>query len=100
MPLVDDGLGDLTYQVIGCAMRVHNTLGPGLREEHYEDALAAELANAQLPFEQQKPIEIHLGESQVGVVILDLLVPMQLDTPRSRPGFKTPGLRGGKVLPD
>ena len=74
MPLVDDGTGGLTYQVIGCAMKAHNALGPGLKEEHYEDALAIELSNAGISFERQKPVEINLGESNVGVVILDLLV--------------------------
>lgn len=78
MPIVDDGTGGLTYQVIGCAMKAHNALGPGLKEVHYEDALAIELSNAGIPFERQKPVEINLGESNVGVVILDLLVAEQL----------------------
>lgn len=30
---------DLTYQIIGCAMRVHNRIGPGLRERMYQRAL-------------------------------------------------------------
>lgn len=73
MPLIDDRQGDLTYKIIGCAMNVHNALGPGLKEEHYEDALAVELRNSGVPFEQQKPVEIYMGESQVGVAILDIL---------------------------
>jgi len=74
MPLVDDGTGGLTYRIIGCAMAAHNTLGPGLREEHYEDALAVELASAGITFQQQKPVEVFYGETGVGLVILDLLV--------------------------
>jgi GxxExxY protein len=72
--LVDDGLGGLTYRIIGCAMSVHNALGPGLKEEHYEKALAAALAQESLTYERQKPLEVRLDESSVGVVILDLLV--------------------------
>lgn len=32
----------MTYRIIGCAMRVHTALGPGLREKPYERALAVE----------------------------------------------------------
>ena len=78
MPLVDDKLGDLTYKVIGCAMRVHNVLGPGLREEHYEEALAEELANAEIPFERQKKVEVSFEETCIGHLVLDFLVAEQL----------------------
>lgn len=30
---------DLVYRSVGCAMEVHNTLGRGLREKTYENAL-------------------------------------------------------------
>ena len=45
--------GDLTYRIIGCAMRVHTELGPGLREKPYENALSIELEDSDLKFEQQ-----------------------------------------------
>jgi GxxExxY protein len=37
--LVDDGLGGLTFKVIGLAMAVHNDLGPGHRESTYHNAM-------------------------------------------------------------
>ena len=36
-------INDLTYKVIGCAYKVHNTLGPGFLEKVYENALTLEL---------------------------------------------------------
>ena len=34
---------DLTQKIIGCAYKVHNTLGPGFLEKVYENALRIEL---------------------------------------------------------
>ena len=36
---------DLSYRVIGCALEVYKTLGPGLLESVYEKALVIELTN-------------------------------------------------------
>jgi GxxExxY protein len=44
---------DLTYRIIGCAMAVHRALGPSLREDSYQRALAASLQEAGLGFEPQ-----------------------------------------------
>ena len=40
-------------QVIGCAIRVHTELGPGLFESIYAKALASEFKNAGVPFQQE-----------------------------------------------
>lgn len=44
---------DLTYKIIGLAMRVHRRLGPGLLESVYEKCLCHEFARAGVPFERQ-----------------------------------------------
>lgn len=44
----------ITEVVIGCAIEVHRTLGPGLLESAYCDALAYELGRARLRFEREK----------------------------------------------
>jgi len=36
-------LNDLTYEIIGCAYKVHSNLGPGLLESSYEVCLEYEL---------------------------------------------------------
>jgi len=48
----------LSNQVIGCAIEVHKTLGPGLLESTYEQCLAYELNMAGLAFVRQKPLPV------------------------------------------
>ena len=49
---------DISYEVIGCAMRVHNALGPGLREKPYENALVIELRRTGFKADPQRPYSI------------------------------------------
>jgi GxxExxY protein len=51
-------VNELTESVIGAAMEVHRTLGPGLLESTYELCLCHEMKNRRIPFERQKPIPI------------------------------------------
>ena len=48
----------ITEQVIGCAIKVHTALGPGLLESAYESCLHFELFKAGLFVERQKPIPL------------------------------------------
>lgn len=57
-----ENLNKITEQIIGAAMRVHTTLGPGLLESAYEACLAYELAKAGLAVERQKKLPIVYGE--------------------------------------
>jgi len=43
----------LTSKIIGAAVEVHRSLGPGLLESAYEHCLAHELALRGIPFERQ-----------------------------------------------
>jgi GxxExxY protein len=45
---------ELTQKVIGCAMKVHTALGPGLLESAYQECLCFELLRAGLYVEKQK----------------------------------------------
>ncbi len=62
------------HEVIGCALRVHRELGPGLLERLYQNALAIELAEAGLSFETQKPVNVSYRGQIIGVQRLDFLV--------------------------
>ena len=46
------------YAILGCAMKVHRTLGYGFLEAVYADALEIELTNAGIPFEREKEIRV------------------------------------------
>ncbi|WP_395057941.1 GxxExxY protein [Flavobacterium sp.] len=43
-----------TYKIIGICMEVHRTLGPGLLEVIYKDALEIEFKENKIPFEREK----------------------------------------------
>jgi len=66
--------GDLTYRIIGCAMRVHSALGPGLREKPYERALAIEFEEEGIAFSQQPCFPIFYRERPVGDCQPDFVV--------------------------
>lgn len=68
----------LTYAVIGEAMSVHNKLGPGLKEAAYQKALSVEMEAAGLSFEAERPVEVLLDGTTVGLLYLDHLFEGQL----------------------
>lgn len=47
-----------TSAIIGAAIEVHRTLGPGLLESAYEECLAREFVLRTIPFERQKPLPV------------------------------------------
>ena len=65
---------DLCGQIIGLAMKVHATLGPGFLESVYQNALIWELGKGGLRSEAQKPIRVKYNGQIVGAFAADLLV--------------------------
>jgi GxxExxY protein len=53
-----DQLNGITRRIIGAAIQVHRSLGPGLLESAYQACLAYELTKLQLAVEQQKPLPL------------------------------------------
>ena len=51
-------INQLKSQIIGAAIEVHKTLGPGLLESAYEKCLCHELKLRRLSFENQKPLPL------------------------------------------
>jgi GxxExxY protein len=56
---------NLTYQIIGLAMEVHNELGPGHRERGYHRALAAKFKKAGLSFEFEPDLPVTLEDGTI-----------------------------------
>ncbi len=72
-------LNDLSYKIIGCAYKVHTSLGPGLLESTYEACLLWELLNNQLYVERQKPLPVIYNEIKLEAGYrVDLLVEKQI----------------------
>ena len=64
----------ITQTIIGCAMKVHRTLGPGFLESVYQNALLHELRRAGLRAEPEKPIQVFYEEVLVGDFLADIVV--------------------------
>lgn len=71
-------LEDQTGRIIGAAIEVHKTLGPGFLETVYEKALAVELARCGISFVRQINIPIVYQGVEVGNHVLDLLIDDQI----------------------
>ncbi len=65
---------DLTQLVIGAAMKVLNTLRPGLDEKLYERALIIELTKQGIRCQVQKQHEVFYEGELIGTLIPDLII--------------------------
>lgn len=65
---------ELTYKIIGCAMKVHNTLGNGFQEVIYQRCLAIELAEAGVSFVREQEHSIFYNGINVGTRRADFVV--------------------------
>ena len=68
-------VNELGEQVLGCALRVHRALGPGLLENAYEACLSHELTKAGLEHKRQLTLPIVYDGARIDLGYrLDLLV--------------------------
>jgi GxxExxY protein len=65
---------DLTGKIIGCAMKVHNTLGNGFQEVIYQRCLALEMEKQGLQFQREMEMPIYYESVEVGQRRVDFLV--------------------------
>jgi GxxExxY protein len=64
----------VTYDIIGCAMRIHTELGCGFQEVIYQRALEIELKDAGLEFQREFEMPIRYKGQYIGGRRVDFLV--------------------------
>jgi GxxExxY protein len=62
------------FQIVACAIEVLNTLGHGIDEKPYENALVVEFRLRGIPFRQQPPFNVLYKGENIGLFIPDLIV--------------------------
>jgi GxxExxY protein len=67
-------LKEVTERIISCALEVHSTLGPGLLESVYEEALAHEFTLRGIKYEKQQEINLKYKGKEIGNHRIDFLV--------------------------
>jgi GxxExxY protein len=66
--------GELSQQIIGSAMKVLNTLRPGVDEKLYERALIIELRSRGHKVAQQLRFDVQYEGHQIGTLVPDMIV--------------------------
>lgn len=54
------------FQIVGCAIKVLNTLGHGIVEKPYENALVVEFRLQNIPYRQQPVLDVLDKGNKVG----------------------------------
>ena len=88
---------ELTYKIIGCAMKVHSILGNGFQEIIYQRCLAIELGSAGLSFGREVDQTIYYKGTEVGTRRADFIVRRGRDAVAGR---QAGACRPGTLVPD
>lgn len=96
---IDPALTDVSRQVIGCAIEIHKSLGPGFARSVYERALGVELDDAGVAYRLDHTFTItyhgkEIGEHTVSLFVDDRFVVQVLTEDREIDGFDRTVLRG------
>lgn len=65
---------ELTHKIIGCAMKVHSTLGNGFQEVIYQCALAIEFQKQGLSYQKEMEMSIFYEGEDIGTRRVDFFV--------------------------
>ena len=64
----------MSYRIVGHAMKVHSTLGPGFLEKVYENSLMIALRKDGINASQQTPVTVFFEQEAVGEYFADILI--------------------------
>lgn len=64
----------ITHDIIGCTMKVHNTLGNGFQEVNYQRCSALEFKKRDLFYWREQEMEIFYEHVQVGTRRADFII--------------------------
>lgn len=87
-------ISELTYEIIGAAIEVHKTLGPGLLESNYEKALLYELELRNLKTKSQQRVTVPYKdilldcELRYDILVEDLIIVENKAVVNMHPVFK------------
>ena len=62
---------ELTHKIIGCAMKVHSTLGNGFQEMIYQRALAIEFQKQGIAYQREMEMTIYYEGENIGTRRVD-----------------------------
>jgi GxxExxY protein len=65
---------EISYDVIGAAMKVHSVLGSGFPEVFYQNALAIEMNNNEIKYEREKLTRVYYKGIEIGTRKMDFFV--------------------------
>ena len=65
---------DLSYKILGMLFEAWNDIGFGHKESFYQKAVAINLENASLKFEEQLPVNIKYKGKKIGIYYFDYLI--------------------------
>jgi len=60
--------------VVGALYEVYNTMGSGYQEKYYQKALAKELGERNIKFEEQLPVRLYYKGEKLGIYYFDFLI--------------------------
>lgn len=64
----------LSYEIMNVLFGVHNELGPGLLEKHYQRGIEAEFQERKICFEKEKLVRLQYKGKSVGRFFVDFVV--------------------------
>ena len=74
MDRIENDVNQITHKIIGCAMKVHSTLGNGFQEVVYQRALAIEMKLNGLVYQREMSMPIFYQNEQIGTRRVDFFV--------------------------